>query len=96
MRPAAAVGILDDVTFSDCTLQLLVGDRIFIYSDGITEAHNQQKYMLDPERMIQLLQHSDPSRSLPNHLNAFIDLFNEWTHGPLQDDISVLAMEAAE
>ena len=89
------IGILDDVTFSDCTLQLQAGDRIFIYSDGITEARDQQKYMLDPEGMIQLLQQSDPSRSLPDHLNAFIDLFNEWTHGPLQDDISVLAMEVA-
>jgi len=91
-----AIGMFHDATFSDCTLQLEAGDRLFIYSDGITEAHNQQKEMLDPEGMIQLLQNSDPSQSLPKHLHAFIDRFNNWTHGPLQDDISVLAMEVGE
>jgi len=95
LRSVAEQGI-NGVTFSDCTLQLQAGDRLFIYSDGITEAQNQQEDMLEPEGMTQLLQHSDPFQSLPEHINAFIDLFNEWNHGPLQADISVLAMEIGE
>ena len=74
-------------------MQLEAGDRIYFYSDGVTEAFNDQGEMLQFEGFTNLVERSR-SGSLESHLAACVGGLEAWRQGtPLKDDLSLLAVE---
>ena len=87
------VGMFDDAEYDEYSIQLSPGDRLYFYSDGITEATNKHGAMLDTEGLIRLV---EESRGLPlnENLVAFIDKLRRWcTPLSFADDVSLLALE---
>lgn len=87
------IGVEENEEFNDWSIQLVPGDRLYFYSDGITEARNDKGEMLETEGIIRLIER-DHTSSLNEGLVKCIEEFKRWCGSvPLLDDISMLAME---
>jgi serine phosphatase RsbU (regulator of sigma subunit) len=61
------MGIMEDATWEQRVLQLVPGDVLVLYTDGVTEAQNRQGEFFGEERMIEAVRshlHSPPSQGL--------------------------------
>lgn len=89
------VGLLPVADYDSMTLSYGSGDRLFLYSDGITECANSEGEMFGPVRLQRFLA---KTRDLPlgEVLRRLRKHMCEWHGGDLfEDDISVLAIEMA-
>jgi sigma-B regulation protein RsbU (phosphoserine phosphatase) len=87
------IGIAEDEEFEDWSIQLEPGDRLYFYSDGITEARNDDEEMLDIEGLMRLID-STSEGPLQESLANCIKALNQWCQPvPLSDDLSLLALE---
>jgi sigma-B regulation protein RsbU (phosphoserine phosphatase) len=90
------VGIVEDAEFDDYRIRLEPGDRMFFFSDGITEARNRAGSMLRPAGLGDLIERS---RDLPldESVPRCIEDLKGWCEStPFTDDISILAFELTE
>jgi sigma-B regulation protein RsbU (phosphoserine phosphatase) len=89
------VGMLEDAPFQVVETQLAPGDKIVIYSDGLTETENGEGEFFDTERLkLCLRDHARKSAAgLHRALLAAVDGFSEG--GVMRDDITVLVLEYA-
>jgi serine phosphatase RsbU (regulator of sigma subunit) len=87
------VGVVDDPGFDEHSLHLEPGDRVFFYSDGITEAKNKQGSMLDSKGLLRLID-ACGDVSLRECLTECMQGLRSWSEPvPFNDDISMLAVE---
>ena len=88
-----AVGWVDDVEFDEFTLQLAVGDRLLLYSDGVPEAMDASLEQLTNQRMLEELDASR-EKTLGDQVTHVREIVNDWCKpkGPL-DDVSILLVE---
>lgn len=80
------IGIFDDADFEDIAVAVGPGDRIVLYSDGITESESLSGTAFDCDRLIDAIR-QDGDRflaTLPTRMD-------DWTGGrPAADDMSVI------
>ncbi len=95
--PAASfpVGFVPDPAYTDQTLHLDPGDRLYFYSDGVVEAVNDAEMELGIDRLLgELTGHGD--RSVQESLTEVLSLVEKWSEsGKIEDDVSLLALEIA-
>ncbi len=87
------LGIMDPVEFDEDTTYLNPGDKLVLFSDGITEAQNTKGEFFEDERFEEwLLINKDKSP-----FNMMIDLLNDlvkFSDGePQSDDITIIILE---
>jgi sigma-B regulation protein RsbU (phosphoserine phosphatase) len=85
--------MFDSVSYQSCPLHLREGDILVVYSDGLTDAENQQNEMFGEERLLQIIQQEAPTGSdaLEQKLLKAIE---EFTQGmPQMDDITFVIIE---
>jgi phosphoserine phosphatase RsbU/P len=84
------VGAFPFAKYNESRIQLLRGDLVVFYTDGITEPENAYGEMFGEERMIELVArnaHCDESKIV----GAITDAVREWTGtDELQDDMTLL------
>ena len=82
-----------DAQFEERILQLNPGDRLFFYTDGLTEAENPFQSEFGDDRVVQTL--TDTAIvSLDDTVHSLMNDLDQWCgHGPLRDDVSVLGLE---
>jgi sigma-B regulation protein RsbU (phosphoserine phosphatase) len=88
------VGMLPDVSFDTYRIQLQAGDRLFLYSDGITEcSHGENHTLFGEEQLVEWFT-ENRDLSLSELKNALERKLLEW-HGSsdFEDDVSFLALE---
>jgi len=73
-------------------LELASGDRLILYTDGLTEVFNDQDEMFGVEGLETLVRLS-AKLPLPEMRQAIIDGVTEWGHGALTDDVSLVIVE---
>lgn len=88
-----AVGWVDDPAYEEHTISFSPGDRLYVYSDGITEAANPLGHEFGRERLVQCLldQRSAPLAHSLKCLESSVSDFRGIA--PKTDDISALAIE---
>jgi serine phosphatase RsbU (regulator of sigma subunit) len=87
------LGMFDFASYESHPLHLDKGDVLLVYSDGLTDAHNQQEEMFGEKRLLDLIGRKAPSGSqaLERELLADIESF---TQGAAQrDDITFVVVE---
>lgn len=87
------IGIYPGADYDQVELSLGAGDRLFLFSDGITECVNDQGKQYSTERLIECLEeHRNlPLRSLLENLEHSL---RSWgAHGEFEDDMTLLALE---
>lgn len=88
------VGILPDLDYEEHTITLNRGERLFIYSDGLTDCMNKSSKYFSVNRLIKLLEgwsHISLEELIKRLKNTLL-LWND--NNLFQDDISLLAIEA--
>jgi phosphoserine phosphatase RsbU/P len=89
------VGMVDEAPFDMVQVQLNPGDKLVIYTDGLTEAEGPDGAFYDAERLRQCLRAHGQSDAATLHaaLRASVDEFTEG--GAIRDDITALVIEYA-
>jgi len=87
------VGLLSDAKYSTIETRMTIGDRLFLYSDGMLECQNEQGEFYGSERLLRRIQEW---RDLPiDELDNLFD--NDITHWngseAFDDDVSMVILE---
>jgi sigma-B regulation protein RsbU (phosphoserine phosphatase) len=89
------VGMIEDATVEVVELQLAPGDKIVIYSDGLTETENSEGEFFGTEglRACARDHFRDSAVGLHNALLAALERFSDG--GAVRDDVTILVLEYA-
>jgi len=87
------VGLLSDATYTTIDSQLAVGDRLYLYSDGMIECENEHGELYGSERLLNRIQEW---RNLP--ITVLGELFDgeiaSWNGAEtFEDDVSMVVLE---
>ncbi len=87
---------LEDVTYKEYTIELHMGDTLFVHTDGVTEAINMEKELFGTDRMVDALNryNSKNLEEMLHNMEQEIDRFAG--DEPQFDDITMLAMHINE
>jgi len=95
-RTAIALGVKEQPDIQERTISLSFGDKLFLYTDGLTEAFSAEGDLFGDVRLMEALTHTDAQTSdeviviVEEDLNEFIGLV------PLGDDLTMLAIRRVE
>lgn len=93
--PSSAIGMLpvEDCEFVDATVTLEPGERVLVYSDGVTETQGDGEEVYGQERLLAIWGRN-ADRSLDQALDAILaDLAAFRGRRPVVDDVTLLAWE---
>lgn len=87
------IGALENSVYQEQQVQLLSGDLLLLYTDGLTEAQNAKGEYYEDDRLIRVIQNRDPEASVQeimDMINRDVYSFSKEEH--LQDDITIVLM----
>ncbi len=89
MPTAMVVGLFEEWTVKICDRELRTGDTLVLYTDGVTEATNEQLDEFGSERLIATVNaHRDlPAAAIVNEIHAAVQ---DFSHGHPTDDLTVV------
>jgi sigma-B regulation protein RsbU (phosphoserine phosphatase) len=88
--------MFDFASYQSRTFRLDKGDILVVYSDGLTDAQNQQEEMFGEERLLEIIQQEAPSGSYALE-QKFLKAIEEFTQGmPQTDDITFVVVEKCQ
>ena len=92
-KKSYALGIRPRSSYEQGELQMLPGDILFLYTDGVTEAENVEQKLYSNERLEKFLNSTDKNLELEELLNEVRNSIKEYAGGAKQsDDITMLAL----
>jgi sigma-B regulation protein RsbU (phosphoserine phosphatase) len=84
---------LQDEPYREHVIELAPGDRVYMYSDGVTECANPTNGLFGEERLCRALE-EQRRLALENSLEDLLKQLEAWRRGaPPRDDISLLACQ---
>jgi sigma-B regulation protein RsbU (phosphoserine phosphatase) len=88
------LGLFENVVDADATIEAAIeaGDRVMIYTDGLTENFNMQREMLGVEGLAKIVREAS-HLALPEMKRQILDRVEAWRSGPATDDVSVVLVE---
>ncbi len=87
------IGLFKDVDYDTHSIHMKPGDRLYLYSDGITETTNTEGEQFGEQHLIRAIGQSR-AKPLKDSLSLLLRSVDEWRGGArLEDDVSVLAVE---
>ena len=92
LAPAMAVGASEDAVFAEAAIRLADGDKIFLYTDGVTEAANGSMEFYSEERLLATLARHSPDSPEPLIQAVERDLAAHVGNSPPWDDITMMAI----
>jgi sigma-B regulation protein RsbU (phosphoserine phosphatase) len=92
-KGGTVLGILKDAPYEEETIQLEPASLLLMFTDGITEAVNDQEEMFEEERLLALLQNNSslPTQQLSDKIVG--DVLQFCGNAPQADDITLVLMK---
>lgn len=87
------LGIMDDVDYEEKTIDVQRGDRLFIYTDGITEAKNREGEDFGEMNLAKFIKNNDELRGEDFCDRLMNTLYNFIRDQEINDDIAFLNIE---
>lgn len=89
----AVLGLLENVVDGEVTIKvpLQAGDRVVMYTDGLTESFNPKEEILGIDRFSQIVRDT-AALPLPRMKQEIIDCVTAWRSGPAADDMSLVLL----
>ena len=86
------IGWVEDICYKEYTLQLMPGDKLFLYTDGVPEATDAENQMFGNDRMIEAL-NAKPDASPQEILSNVRESVREFVKDAEQfDDLTMLCI----
>lgn len=86
------LGAMEDIPYKENIINLNNKDKIFIYTDGVTEAHNNDNELFGDERLVNFL--NDKDYSINEAISAIKSRVDKFTGSRSQfDDMTMLMLE---
>ena len=85
------LGVFANQVFNSGTVELQTGDRMVLYTDGVTEACNSEDEEFGEERLLQILQQNRSSSAVEIQ-KSVLQAAAEFSHGPWHDDATLLVV----
>ena len=87
-----ALGVVEDFSYESKKILLQVGDTVFLYTDGVTEARSPEDELFSRNRLRSLIEQpfntaTELLERIKNNLFSFIDI------APRGDDVTMLAVQ---
>jgi serine phosphatase RsbU (regulator of sigma subunit) len=96
-RGGLILGIFEGVHYEEGVIDLSPGDRIFFYTDGVTEAMNADGVEYGEERFWELVEGLSAGLSAEQMTGRILeDLYRFLDGGEPQDDVTVMALRVLE
>lgn len=95
IKGGVILGAMDGIDYEKSELFLQPGDRIFLYTDGVTEALNKNGQLYGEERLLDALNSEEAAQLRPEPLLQYVhQQILQFTGGaPQSDDITMIALE---
>jgi sigma-B regulation protein RsbU (phosphoserine phosphatase) len=94
-KPGFVLAGLPNRRYTDVEMQLMEGDRLFLYTDGVTEMQNPAQQLYGEDRLIEALDASDVEprgvMELLPYIRASVDAFAAGAEQA--DDVTMLALD---
>lgn len=90
-----AIGWMEDIEYDEQVIRLQPGDRLYLYSDGVPEAMDEDLNEFSMQQMLDIIE-LGKSRSLDDSVALLLKAVERWCvkKGP-KDDVSILGLEVA-
>ncbi len=85
------LGVFANQAFKSGTTKLQSGDRLVLYTDGVTEACNSDDEEFGEDRLLRVLQ-QNASSSAVEIQKKILQSVADFSHGPWQDDATLLVV----
>jgi serine phosphatase RsbU (regulator of sigma subunit) len=86
-----AIGMLDEADYEESVIDLKPGDRLYLYSDGVTEEVNAQDEEFGEERLVSAIAQGQ-ALGLQDTVESLVQKVVAWRgEEHLKDDVSILA-----
>lgn len=95
-KGGSVIGINSGIPFEEEEITFSAGDRLFVYTDGLSEYESPSNGMFGTDRLVSLIQknNSKNSNQLLDHIyNTMMDFGQS---RPLQDDVTICCLEFSE
>ncbi|MBN2079239.1 MAG: SpoIIE family protein phosphatase [Spirochaetes bacterium] len=87
------LGVIRDISFESLDVTLRRGDRVYLYTDGVTEITNERMEMLGYERLLAAIGETG-GRELGESLDAVMNGIHRFRGAnPVDDDIVIIGFE---
>lgn len=87
------IGLIDDPTYEEKTIVLEPGDRLWLFTDGLTEARDPSGRELGVEGFTHEMKHQR-SMSIDQAVQGMAGRVHRWQNGrPADDDLSILGID---
>ena len=80
------LGILAGFDYREQAMQMAVGDSLFLYTDGLTEAENEQHELFGEQRMLQTIRQWDTQISAAESIAAMQEAVSDFVGDAIQSD----------
>ena len=92
-RHGFVLGGMEGLTFREYELQLTPGSKLFVYTDGLTEATNAKEELMGMDRMVAALQSCEDGspRDIISGVNQAVQQFVG--AAPQFDDLTMLCVQ---
>jgi phosphoserine phosphatase RsbU/P len=92
MTGGTVLGYAEDFQYRSCKINLAPGDRMFLYTDGVTEAFTRSDEAYGDERL-ELFLREHPGYSIEELVKGVLKEVNNHSEGVQQsDDITMLSI----
>ncbi len=93
-KPNLMLAAMDNIPYTNNTITMNRGDRLFIYTDGITEATNDYDELYGENRLLNILKSVQGKEKSPRDILDIVrnDLDDFVLEAPQFDDITMLSM----
>ena len=86
------VGAVDCLTWNEKQVTLEPGDRVIVFTDGVTEARDRRDRLFTMERAVKVIKKARKGE-IKGMIAKLFDTLSEYTGGDFADDVAVLVME---
>ena len=90
------IGWIEDMEYDESVIQLSPGDRLYLYSDGVPEAMNENLDQFTMKQMLEIIELGQ-TQPLEDSVGLLLGAVQRWCaqNGP-KDDVSILAVQIAD
>lgn len=85
------LGGMEDTEYENSSIQLKFGDKIVLYTDGITEAHNKEGDLFDDDNLLEFCKNNH-DKGVVNICESLFDTVDEFSKKTEQfDDMTAVS-----